>query len=243
MSPENIMGTSHRCVNSTCLANSTLVYSFDEPASGQAAHTATMGDASDSTSQRGSPPTATSTSPNGLLSLWGSFKQRGISDKAAAIILSSWAPGTRKQYQPYIEKWLQFCAKWESYRYDIPVKIVLDFLVTLYEQNLEYTTINTARSAISAIAVPKDNVTNIGGHPVISRFMKGIFRSKPPNLRYETTWDIEPVLTYLSSLGTPSTMSLKTLSTKLVMLVALVTAQRGQSLHMMDITFMRRDES
>ena len=86
MSPENIMGTSHRCVNSTCLATSALIYSLDEPASGQAAHTATIEDASDSTSQR---ITATSTSPSGLQSLWGSSKQRGISDKAAAIILSS----------------------------------------------------------------------------------------------------------------------------------------------------------
>ena len=73
--------------------------------------------------------------------------------------------------------------------------------------------------------------------------MKGIFRSKPPKPRYETTWDVEPVLRYLSSLGTPSTMNLKTLSTKRAMLVALVTAQRGQSLLMLGINFMKQDES
>ena len=122
------------------------------------------------------------------------------------------------------------------------MNILLDFLVALCEQNLEYTTINTARSAISTIALPKVNTT-VGNHPVVSRFMKGIFRSKLPKPRCETTWDIEPVLRYLSSLGTPSTMSLKTLSMKLVILVALVTAQRGQSLHMLDIPFMKQDES
>ena len=38
-------------------------------------------------------------------------------------------------------------------------------------------------------------------------------------------------------------MDLKTLSMKLLMLVALVSAQRGQNLHMLDIIFMRQDES
>ena len=240
MSSENNMGTGDRGVNSTVLANSTLVYSVDEPLSGQTAHTSTVEHTPDSISQWRSSPSETPTPPNGLQSLWQSFEERGISSKATTIILQSWATGTQKQYQPYIEKWLQFCAKCSLY--DPPVNIVLDFLVTLYEQNLEYTTINTARSAISAITLLKDNTT-VGHHPVVSRFMKGIFRSKPPKPRYETTWDVEPVLRYLSSLGTPSTMNLKTLSMKLVMLVALVTAQRGQSLHVLDINFMKQDES
>ncbi|CAB3986966.1 Hypothetical predicted protein [Paramuricea clavata] len=73
--------------------------------------------------------------------------------------------------------------------------------------------------------------------------MKGIYRSKPPRPTYQTTWDVQPVLTYLSSLGTANNLDLKTLSLKLLMLVALVSAQRGQSLHILDITLMKQDES
>ena len=62
----------------------------------------------------------------------------------------------------------------------------MDFLVSLLEQGLPYTTINTARSALSAIILPTDNV-NIGSHPIVSRFMKGIFKNNPPAPRYRAT--------------------------------------------------------
>ena len=69
--------------------------------------------------------------------------------------------------------------------------------------------------------------------------MKGIFKINPPTPRYKTTWDPHIVLNYLSSLGTGDKLTLKLLSMKLLMLTALVSAQRGQSLHMLDIRFMK----
>lgn len=119
---------------------------------------------------------------------------------------------------------------------------MLDFLVSLHEQGLSYATINTARSALSAIILPIDNV-NIGSHPIVTRFMKGIFKNKPPSPRYQTTWDLNPVLTYLSSQPGPTQASLKSLTLKLTMLIALVSAQRGQSLHMLDIQFMKEGDT
>ena len=119
---------------------------------------------------------------------------------------------------------------------------MLDFLVSLHEQGLTYTTINTARSALSAIILPNDNV-NIGSHPIASRFVKGIFKNNPPVPRYHTTWDVSPVLFYLSSLSKPNQSSLKTLTLKLAMLIALVSAQRGQNLHMLHIQFMKEGDS
>ena len=104
----------------------------------------------------------------------------------------------------------------------------------MHEQGLSYTTTKTARSALSAIILPTDYV-NVGSHPIVSRFMKGIFKNNPPAPRYRTTWDVSPIVSYLSSLPKPNQSSLKLLTLKLVMLVALVSAQRGQSLHMLDI--------
>ena len=46
------------------------------------------------------------------------------------------------------------------------------------------------------------------------------------------------VLTYLSSFPEVAKLRVKPLTLKTIMLVALVTAQRGQSLHMRDIEFM-----
>lgn len=242
MSPENNTRQSNRSVNSTHLDNATLVHRDTELAHGQTAHSSPIKLTADTAPQWGSSPAATSTTSNGLQSLRQSFQHRGISNDATAIILQSWSAGTQKQYQPYIAKWHRFCAEREINPYNPPLNIVLDFLVHLHNQDLEYTTINTARNAISAIILPQ-GTTTIGSHPIISRFMKGIYRSKPPRPKYQTTWDVQPVLTYLSSLGTANNLDLKTLSLKLLMLVALVSAQRGQSLHMLDITLMKQDES
>ena len=117
------------------------------------------------------------------------------------------------------------------------MRTILDFLVELHEKELAYTTLNTARSAISAFTIPKNNLT-IGSHPVVSRFMKGIYKSSPPTPRYKTTWDVQQVLSYLSSIAPIVDLPLKLLTFKTMMLVALVTAQRGQSLHMLDVGFM-----
>ena len=114
---------------------------------------------------------------------------------------------------------------------------LLDFLIELHEKGLAYSTLNTARSAISAFTIPKDN-SSIGSHPTVTRFMKGVYKSTPPMPGYKTTWDIQVVLTYLSSFPMVSDLPVKPLTFKTIMLVALVTVQRGQSLHMLDIQFM-----
>lgn len=73
--------------------------------------------------------------------------------------------------------------------------------------------------------------------------MKGIFKSNPPQPRYQSTWDVQKVLTYLSSLGLAENLNLKQLTLKLTMLIALVSAQRGQSLHLLDLDFMKEGDS
>lgn len=73
--------------------------------------------------------------------------------------------------------------------------------------------------------------------------MTRIFKINPPTPRYKTTWDPHIVLNYLSFLGTGDNLTLKLLSMKLLMLTALVSAQRGQSLHMLDIRFMKEGET
>ena len=196
----------------------------------------------DTVSQRCTSPLEEPAAANSLQTLRPTFEQRGISSQATDIIIQSWTSGTQKQYQPYIKKWLEFCHRRENNPYDPPIVTVLDVLVSLHQKGLGYSTLNTARSAISAIVLPHNDVT-IGSNPIISRFMKRIFKINPPTPRYKTTWDPHIVLNYLSSLGTGDKLTLKLLSMKLLMLTALVSAQRGQSLHMLDIRFMKEGET
>ena len=71
--------------------------------------------------------------------------------------------------------------------------------------------------------------------PLVVRFLKGVYESGPSAPRYVETWDVTVVLKFLATLHPPSKLTLRELTLKLVMLVSLVSGQRGQSILLMDI--------
>ena len=79
--------------------------------------------------------------------------------------------------------------------------------------------------------------TPIGQHPLVSRLMKGIYNSRPPEPQYSTTWDVSSVLDWIKRLGNNKDLSLKVLSGKLALLMALVSANRTSELHTLDLRF------
>lgn len=109
----------------------------------------------------------------------------------------------------------------------------LDFLQELYEKGLKYSAINTARSALSSILIV-DNVP-FGKHELVCRFMKGIFTLRPALPRYSAIWDVNVVLTYLETMSPRKNLSLKDLTFKVATLVALLTAQRAQTVQLFDV--------
>jgi hypothetical protein len=52
---------------------------------------------------------------------------------------------------------------------------ILEFLTDLYEKYMSYSSINSAHSALSAMGIVRDGVS-IGSHPIVIRFMKGIYK-------------------------------------------------------------------
>ena len=59
--------------------------------------------------------------------------------------------------------------------------------------------------------------------------------------RYEVTWDVDMVLTYIVSLGDNNTIALKHLTWKMNMLLALACAGRSSDIHALDTRFMKLD--
>lgn len=106
---------------------------------------------------------------------------------------------------------------------------VLSFLTSLYEQGLSYSSINTAKSALSGVLGYIDN-NCIGKHSLTVKFMKGISRLRPPTAKYSVTWDADKVLDLFLSWPENGNLGVKELSIKLVSLLALTTAQRAQTL-------------
>jgi hypothetical protein len=62
---------------------------------------------------------------------------------------------------------------------------------------------------------------NIGKHPLICRFLKGVFNEIPLTPKFKEVWPVE--LDYLEQLIPFHALKLKDLTLKLVMLIALVT--------------------
>lgn len=73
----------------------------------------------------------------------------------------------------------------------------------------------------------------------ISRFMKGVFNQIPPRPKYKFTWDVSKVLNLLRTLFPLCELSLKTLTLKVVALIALSSAPRAQTLVSMNIDSMK----
>ena len=111
-----------------------------------------------------------------------------------------------------------------------------DYLTELFNQGLSYSAVNTARSALSSYILPENGVV-CGQNPYICRLLKGIFNRKPPKARYTYTWDPVNVLDHFKA-ESGSDITLKTLTLKLIILMALATMQRSQTLHFLNITTM-----
>lgn len=166
-----------------------------------------------------------------------SLESKGFSHAATTIILSSWRSSSKAQYDSYIKRWILFCTQRQINSVSPPVEQAIEFLTQLYYQGLSYSAINTARSALSAIILPVNNVV-FGENPYVKRFLKGVYQTRPSLPRYTKMWDVSLVLKFLSTLIPTEKLTFKDLSYKLVMLIALVTAQRGQTIQLLDTSSM-----
>ena len=100
----------------------------------------------------------------------------------------------------------------------------------MYMDDKAYSTINTARSALSCLGLKFDGVA-VGAHPTITRLMKGIFNHRPSRSKHDTTWDVDVVLNYIRQNPQNTELQIKDLTLKLTMLLALTQAARPQTLN------------
>ena len=186
---------------------------------------------------------------DGLKIVEQSYRARVLSTGATSIILSSWRDGSKKQFSSYVfsfglgsERWVQFCSQRQIDPLRAPVTRVLDLLTELYNTDLGYSAISTARTAISSILLSTVAIS-FGSHPLVVRFLRGVYNSRPSLPRYTEIWDIRIVLDKLREMSPASTLALKEVTYKLVMLIALVSAQRGQTIHLLNIKNMNKTGS
>lgn len=162
-----------------------------------------------------------------MQSIRQAFAKRDIPVESLEIVMSSLSQSTIKQYGSALKLWHDFCQRRNIEFLNTEPKFVLSFLTERFYAGASYGTLNSCRSAISLIAKDK-----VGEHTSITRFMKGVFKLRPTRPKYDTTWDVSIVLKYLENLDVSS---LENLTYKTIVLLALSTAQRAQTLSKINI--------
>ena len=218
----------------------------------QLAHSSVVAQSTSSVSVSSNPPTSNknaahtstnrSNSSNGRKTIPGRlgclrrhYKAKGISKRSSEIMFASWRRGTATQYDAAWAKWSRWCDSRKSNPVSSPLKDILQFLTEQFDGGLSYSTMNSYRSAISSCHDLVDGLP-AGQHPMILRLLKGMFYLKPPRPKYAVTWDVGKVISFLRDLPQVRLLSLKQLTLKLCMLISLTSADRGQSIALMDIS-------
>ena len=162
------------------------------------------------------------------------YQNCGISKRGADILLSSWRDATKKQYNSYIKRWIRFCGERNVNIMSSDLKDVINFMtMCMDELKLGYSALNTVRTSLSSFIMIDSH--SIGSHPIISRFMKGVFQIKPAIPKNNVIWDTSIVLAYLKTLSPVRKLPIMELTKKAVTLSALLTGQQCQTLIHMDI--------
>ena len=106
--------------------------------------------------------------------------------------MASWRSGTAKQYRTYLSRWESYCDERNIDKLQPGIENALDFLTELFHSGIGYSAINTARSALSTVIVMPDG-SKFGEHPVVCRFLKGVFELRPSLPKYTEIWDVAKV--------------------------------------------------
>ena len=176
--------------------------------------------------------------PDGLSVIRASYLRQGLSHAAVTTIMQSWRDSTASQYKPYIDLWVSFASQRCSYLTP-PAKDVVEFLCELQSKKFTYNQICMARSAVSSVVSAGTNIS-MGRHPLVKRFMKGLFELNPQFPRYKFVWDVSILFRYLKMLDEPKNLSLNLLGKKLAILICLVAGgQRCQTVHAINVLHIR----
>ena len=164
-----------------------------------------------------------------------SCRAHGFSEQYAKCTLKN---NSRKTLITYLKCWRKFANwyhKWKTNYSAITVNDVSDFLIFLFNSknnsgnNYSVDTINTYRSAIAYFV--QFDIPNLGFDVAILRLFQSFHQQRPSLPRYLVTWDVGIVLKFFASWHPPSALSLKKLTLKTVVLIALTSSDRAQTIH------------
>ena len=90
-----------------------------------------------------------------------------LSTESIVILSESWRPTTFKRYERYINQWVEFCSKPKISPIQTSVTIAIEFLTEVFHTVVRYSSLGTARSALSSFVTPINGIP-LGQQPFTS---------------------------------------------------------------------------
>ena len=87
------------------------------------------------------------------------------------------------------------------------------------------------------------NGVSFGKDPLVSRLIRGVFKCRPSLPKHTVIYDTNVVLEYIERLPHNNQLMLKALTKKLCMLLCILCGQRSQTIPVLNLNRMHRDQS
>ena len=187
------------------------------------------------TSAKNSAPHGKQISTHGGSAVYRHYRAQGLSREVSQTLTLSRADNTYSQYQVYFQKWNIYCSKREIDPKYPSLNDCLQFLHDL-KASIGYSGIATAKAALNTFI--KIDGKYLGKHELVTRFMLGIAKQLPRVPKYSSIWDPDQVVAFLKQWSPARKLNLLQLSAKTATLILLVTGQRPQILHYLDLHYM-----
>ncbi|KAI8433085.1 hypothetical protein MSG28_013943 [Choristoneura fumiferana] len=158
------------------------------------------------------------------------FSSRGTPDVALELMIGSLSKNTLLQYGVTYKSWWQFCQAHKLNPYTATSPNVMLFLTERYNNGDAYGSINNHRSALSLLLS-----SDLSSDLLIKRLLKGVYKSRPALPKYSSTWDPQLVFNYIENWVPNRELPIEKITKKLVVLLALCTAHRVQTLSLIKL--------
>jgi len=152
-----------------------------------------------------------------------SFEERGLSEGAIDLVLSSSRKNTTAAYQSAWNAWRDWCLPRNQDPLSASPAIVTNFLAD-FSVGRSYSSVNVARSMLSS-TLSLDLGGSVGKDPLVVNLLRGLYNKSPPTPKYIATWNPDTVLNYFDAHANAD-LSLLDLSRKCVTLIALCSLLR-----------------
>ena len=89
----------------------------------------------------------------------------------------------------YLNKGRTYCETNDANWLEPNVQSCVNLLADLHQDGFQYSGVNLARSALSAVVVIR-GWGPVGGHPLVKRLLRGAFLRTSPKPRYDGIWEV-----------------------------------------------------